>query len=171
MHYPISKKFTLDGYEVGWNPDISPTDREYAGRAYPPFNDDALAISIKTAPSTTVRGAAIVTLFSNSPLERLVRTDGSGVPGSAEQGDVITAVNGKPVWDTDSYKGSVAGIGGYVIVKIFSKRFGNEAEWQVGVGPGINPPPPGPPAISCQSRAACHPLGFLRGFAHCLCSH
>ena len=35
MHYPISKELTLGGFEVGWNTEASPTDKEFMGTMYP----------------------------------------------------------------------------------------------------------------------------------------
>ncbi|MEZ4810077.1 MAG: M12 family metallopeptidase [Allomuricauda sp.] len=38
MHYPIPQEFTLNGYNVGWNSDLSPTDKTVIMEMYP-FND------------------------------------------------------------------------------------------------------------------------------------
>ena len=35
MHYPISKDLTTGGFEVGWNTEMSPIDKEFIGTMYP----------------------------------------------------------------------------------------------------------------------------------------
>ena len=35
MHYPIPPEFTTDHVEVGWNRELSPTDKRFIGRVYP----------------------------------------------------------------------------------------------------------------------------------------
>lgn len=36
MHYPVPKELTLNGFEVGWNMTLSPQDKVFIGKMYPP---------------------------------------------------------------------------------------------------------------------------------------
>lgn len=43
MHYPVDPNLTIDGWQQGWNQDLSPVDRAFATLIYPPINEPAPA--------------------------------------------------------------------------------------------------------------------------------
>jgi len=43
MHYPVPAEFTLDGVAVGWNTDLSDTDKQFIAEAYPKVPEHAAA--------------------------------------------------------------------------------------------------------------------------------
>ncbi|MDR4481551.1 MAG: pre-peptidase C-terminal domain-containing protein [Nitrospira sp.] len=51
MHYPVSNDLTLGDFEVGWNRDLSATDKEFIGTMYPKtLAPDVTSIAVGAAP-------------------------------------------------------------------------------------------------------------------------
>lgn len=51
MLYPIPKALTLDGFEVGWNNKLSPTDKRYIAALYPAEQEASVPITLGAAPA------------------------------------------------------------------------------------------------------------------------
>lgn len=54
MHYPVSKEFTLDGYEVGWNYNISAGDKKTITSLYPGANQP-VTVTVTDKPKQLYR--------------------------------------------------------------------------------------------------------------------
>jgi hypothetical protein len=53
MHYPISKEFTINGYEVGWNTNLSTDDKELIKMLYPGVGTKPTEPTNPTKPNPT----------------------------------------------------------------------------------------------------------------------
>jgi hypothetical protein len=56
MLYPIPNEFTIGDFEVGWNPNLSATDRKYISTLYPANRKASTVLTIDAAPTDAVIG-------------------------------------------------------------------------------------------------------------------
>ena len=58
MHYPVPPEFTLDNVAVGWNTDLSDTDKQFIASVYPRLTPAAAPARLGASPAADIGGRA-----------------------------------------------------------------------------------------------------------------
>lgn len=112
----LAENFTSEA-----NYELSVTDKEWAGKAYPTYTDPKLGVTVRINPgSQPTRAMLISTVAANSAVKNLTRAGEPGNRYELQPGDKILQVNTTAVTSQETYKAAVANLRGLVRLKVES---------------------------------------------------